>query len=379
MDFVVRLGLLYTGVFGAIGIQLPFLPIWLAAKGLDDQAIGTLLAAATIARVMTVPFATRAADRFLSLKVAILLAAAAGAVSLSALAGATGPTAILVIYVIASAASSTTLPLVETYAVYGLAARGRAYGPARVFGSVAFILGTLSAGLMMQWLAPINLIWLLAGAYWLALLAAFLLVPVDTSHKAARQSARVSALFGNWVLLGVITASALSQASHAMFYLFGTLQWRAAGLSGTTISMLWSLSILSEIVLFALSARLPAAFGPLSLLGLGACGAVLRWSGMALDPPLALLPALQVLHAFSFGATYLGAVQFIARAAPPSLAATAQGLLATANGLGMAVAMALSGALQAHFGVRGYAAMALIAAASGVVVSILLRRRPASA
>ena len=53
---------------------------------------------------------------------------------------------------------------------------------------------------------------------------------------------------------------------------------------------------------------------------------------MALDPPRALLPLLQCLHGLSFGATHLGALAFIARAAPAGLAATAQGYLAVAGG-----------------------------------------------
>lgn len=373
MDFVSRLGLLYVGVFGAMGVQLPFLPIWLAAKGLDDRAIGAVLAVATVARVVTVPFATRAADRFVSLKTAILLATVAGAASLTALGTADGAAAIFIVYALAAAAGATTLPLVEAYAVHGLAARGKAYGPARIFGSAAFIAGTLAAGLLLKFIAPIHLVWLLAGAYWLAVLAATSLVPVETSIRSARQGARIGELLGNRTLLGVIVASGLIQASHALFYVFGTLQWSAAGLSGTAIGALWSLSVLSEIVLFALSVRFPPALGPLTLLALGAAGAMLRWVGMAFDPPPALLPLLQCLHALSFGATHLGAVQFIARTAPHGLAATAQGLLATANGTLMAAAMALGGLLAADLGGRAYLAMALIAALGGLI-ALTLRR-----
>ena len=35
--FVRRLALFYASVFVALGVQLPFLPVWLAAKGLDPQ------------------------------------------------------------------------------------------------------------------------------------------------------------------------------------------------------------------------------------------------------------------------------------------------------------------------------------------------------
>src|SRR5262249_30909577 len=82
---------------------------------------------------------------------------------------------------------------------------------------------------------------------------------------------------------------------------------------------------------------------PTPLIMLGAAGAVVRWSAMAFDPPTALLPPLQCLHALSFGATHLGALGFMARAAPAELGATAQGYLAVALGLVMAAAMGISG------------------------------------
>jgi PPP family 3-phenylpropionic acid transporter len=91
---------------------------------------------------------------------------------------------------------------------------------------------------------------------------------------------------------------------------------------------------------------------------------------MALDPSPAWLPWLQALHGLSFGATHLGAVQFVAQSALPGRAATAQGLLAWTNGFAMAGAMAASGLLYARFGAAGYWAMAALAAAGGACAVI---------
>ena len=115
--------------------------------------------------------------------------------------------------------------------------------------------------------------------------------------------------------------------------------------------------------MFAISARLP--FAPTALIAIGAAGAVIRWSAMALAPPAAALPALQALHALSFGATHLGALAFVTRAAPPGLGATAQGYLGAALGLVMAGAMGLSGVLYGRYGGLAYAAMALTAGVGG--------------
>jgi PPP family 3-phenylpropionic acid transporter len=100
---------------------------------------------------------------------------------------------------------------------------------------------------------------------------------------------------------------------------------------------------------------------------------------MAADPPAAVLPALQLLHALSFGATHLGALTYIARCAPVGQAATAQGYLAIALGAAMAGAIALSGWLYDAFGSGAYAAMALLAIAGGVCVAVTRRADVAGA
>jgi PPP family 3-phenylpropionic acid transporter len=94
---------------------------------------------------------------------------------------------------------------------------------------------------------------------------------------------------------------------------------------------------------------------------------------MAFDPPAMALPWLQMLHALSFGATHLGALGFVARHAPPSQSATAQGYLAIALGVAMAAAMGVSGVLYEAFGSLAYAAMALAAVAGGACAMIAYR------
>src|SRR5262249_34880966 len=145
-------------------------------------------------------------------------------------------------------------------------------------------------------------------------------------------------------------------------------EWTAKGFSGSVIGALWALGVAAEIVLFLLSARLPSALGPRMLLLIGAAGAVVRWGAMALDPPLIVLLPVQCLHALSFGASFLGAVQFLARTAPDGEAATAQAYFSTLQGIVMAAATGISGVLYGNFGALAYAAMAACAAVGGIVI-----------
>jgi len=215
-------------------------------------------------------------------------------------------------------------------------------------------------------MAPVDLIWLMVVAMALATAAALALVPLHSDPAGAPARGSATGLLRNPAFLAAIAAASLVQASHAVYYGFSTIDWQAAGYDGGVIGALWALGVISEIALFALSARLPSTITPLALLLAGAAGAVVRWSIMAAAPPAILLPALQCLHAFSFGTTHLGALAFVSRMAPPGAGATAQGYFAVAHGVTMAVATALAGVLYGRFGSGAYAAMAVLAVVGGL-------------
>jgi PPP family 3-phenylpropionic acid transporter len=361
--FITRLALLYVAIFTLGGVQLPFFPVWLAAKGLDERAIGLVLALPMMVRVAAVPLATRIADRG-DRVTAVLAASAVATVAGYALLGfAEGALAIGAAFALASFLYTPVMPLTETYALRGLAARGRAYGPVRLWGSLAFIAGTFAAGAAIDIIPPTALIWLLVAASVLIAFAALALDPVKFGMPAAEAAgpAPRPRLLRDPVFLLVLAAAALAQASHAVYYSFSAIAWTQAGLDGTAVAALWGVGVIAEIALFACQGRLPRALTPLPLLALGAVGGALRWAVMAFDPPFAVLPFLQLLHALSFAAVHLGALAFVAHHAPAGQGATAQGYAAIALGLAMAAATGLAGVLFASFGSAAYAAMALAA------------------
>ena len=370
--FAFKLGLFYAAYFLFGGIQLPFFPLWLEAKGLDAGTIGIVIAVPMIARIVAVPIITRAADRRRALKATLVIIAAVGTLAMTVVGLVQGAVAILVAFTIAAVAFAPMLSLSDAYALNGLGQRGRAYGPVRLWGSVAFIVANVGAGTLLGVIDPVHLIWLIVAALVITTLAAINLDSLDASLTPADQpQASPRQLWSNPAFLAVAAAASLTQGSHALYYGFSTLEWRAAGISGTTIGVLWGIGVLAEIVLFAFSARL--AIGPAMLLMIGAAGAILRWGAMAFDPPIAILLPLQILHAASFGAAHLGAMGFLARAVPRELAATAQGYVATVSGIVMASATGLSGLIYAASGSFAYLAMAAMGLA-GLVCALTAHR-----
>jgi MFS transporter, PPP family, 3-phenylpropionic acid transporter len=376
VGFAPRLAALYAGIFVMGGIQLPFFPVWLKAKGLDPQMIGIVLAAPIIARLIAVPLVARTADRHDAIRAAIIATSFLGVAGYVLVGLAEGARAILIAYALAALALTPVMPLAETYALKGLGQRGRAYGPVRLWGSAAFILGTFVAGFATDTIPARDLIWLIAAASLISALTTLTLEPLSAAAPTASEPARPrQPLLRDPAFIAVLAAASLIQASHAVYYGFSALQWRGAGLDGTAIAALWGLGVIAEIVLFAISGRLPPFFQPTVLIMIGAAGGALRWTAMALDPTASALPWLQLLHAASFGATHLGALGFVARHAPAGQGATAQGYLAIAIGVTMAAATGLSGWLYGNFGSRAYLAMALAAVAGGACGHIAQRTR----
>ena len=364
-SFALRLAIFYAALFAALGVQVPFLPLWLGAKGLDASTIGMVLSVPMIVRLLAIPLATRIADGQDALRAVIAIASALAMLGYGVLGLAQGALAVTIAFALASVFYTPLMPLADAYALRGLGALGRAYGPVRLWGSAAFIVGSFGAGLVLDVVPARDLIWLVGVALVITAAAACTLSPLalrEASMAKPSQSARN--LLRDPALLAAMAAASLIQASHAVYYGFSALDWAAAGLDGGAIGALWALGVIAEIVLFAMSGRLPVA--PTTLILFGAAGAVVRWGAMAFDPPAALLAPLQCLHGLSFGATHLGALGFIARTAPAEAGATAQGYLAVALGLAMAAAMAAAGVLYARWGSFAYAAMALVAAAGGI-------------
>jgi PPP family 3-phenylpropionic acid transporter len=365
VTFAWRLAIFYAALCIALGVQMLFLPVWFVAKGMDASSVGIALAIPLLVRLIAIPIASDLADRYDVLRAVIITGAVSSVLAYAGvgLMNATG--AIMAAVALASAFYTPLMTLADAYALHGLPSHGRGYGPVRLWGSAAFIVGTIGGGVLLDVVAAEDLVWLVVAALGLNAAAAGMLSPLHNERSGPKgERARATLLLRNRGFLAIAAAAAMIQASHAVYYGFSALQWQAAGLTGATIGVLWAIGVIAEIVLFAASAGRP--FDPVILLAAGAGGALIRWGAMVFDPSLPVLTVLQCLHAFSFGATHLGAVAFVARAAPAGLGASVQGYLAVALALAMAVAMGVSGELYADFGSGAYAAMALLAAFGGL-------------
>ena len=383
------LTVLYAALFFELGINLPFFPLWLRSQALDDAAIGVVLAVPLVLRIIANPAVAALADRTGRLRETLIVCAVAVSIGTALFGLASGFAAIVAVVAVVALAQGPLIALTDALTLRILRDRATAerdYGRIRLWGSLAFATANLGAGWVLTVLAPWSIIALLSAAAAATAVAA-LLVPTPPAGlaQAPAPSPRpglAAAPVGLAVLAAAVTGPALIQASHAAVYAFSTLHWQSQGLSSPVVGALWATGIIGEVTVFAIAGRLAVGErGALALLVVGGLAAIARWLGMASDPSLPLLVALQLGHGLSFGATHLGSVFLLMRLVDDRLSAQAQGWLAAVWALAMALLTNLAGQLSATWGQAIYLPMAATAAIGLALVAgvMMVRMRPVAA
>lgn len=370
--FAVRLALFYGTVFGILGTHLPFFPVWLKAIGLDASWIGIINAVPAVTRFTTLPFVTGFAERRHVLRGTLIFTAFAAALGLAMVGTQHQPIPLFLLYVATCCLWTPTVPLTDAYALRGVARYGLNYGPLRLWGSAAFVVGALACGLLVDVIAPRHLIWVIVAVGAVAAVTSLSLHPLDDSHRKAVTVPGRDGLLRDPAFLAIIISAALVQCSHAAYYSFASINWQEQGFGGLTIAGLWTIGVLAEILVFAISPRF--TLDPWILIVIGGLSAVVRWSITALEPQVAVLAVVQLGHGLTFGITQVGTMSQLLRQVPVHAMARGQGYYAAASGFLSSVASIGSGLIYARYGEAVYYVMAALAG-SGAVLIWLARHR----
>ncbi|MDT7951199.1 MAG: MFS transporter [Acetobacteraceae bacterium] len=317
-----RVGLFLACFFAAGAILTAYLPLWLADRGLDAALIGTVLGVASLARVAAVPVWGWTADRLGRHRASLAAAASVAAISAALLAPTRGAAAIAVLVVGGGVAAAALAPLCDAVTLAFSAAGRLDYGRTRAWGSVSYMLATAGAGALLGRFGTAVVPWLLAAGYGAA---AGLTAAIPRPPTIAARRLAVAPL--GRAFRAALAATALTQGSHAAYYAFASLHWRAAGISDATIGLLIAEGIVAEVALFVWGARLVDWLGPARLTGIAASACLLRWSLTAVTTAVPLLAAIQLLHAATFACQHLSNM-LVLRTLPPPRAAFAQTILA---------------------------------------------------
>jgi PPP family 3-phenylpropionic acid transporter len=359
-----RISIFYAFLSLGMGVQLPFLPLWLGDRGLQAAEIGIVFAAMTASRIVASPLVAGIADRHGNRRAIIILCCFLSFASYLGLALASSFWPILAISIVAGATFAPVFPLGEGFGIDGSKEYGLDYGRLRLWASISFLAGSLLAGAALQVVPTWTVIFMIAAAQG-ALALVTLSLPNDVPRRQPAPSspgaAGLPGLFAASGFVIFLIATSLGQASHGLINTLGSVQWHDRGFNEFTIGCFWAAAVLAEVLLFAFSQRAVARLGAANLIVIGVAGGLLRWLVLALTPGMLLTGLAQTLHAASFAMVHLGTMHFIQANVPETMRNTAQGVhAALAGGVFMAATMWMSGPLYDNLGSLAFLAMAAI-------------------
>ena len=369
--FAVPIALFYGALFVIYGTNVPFMPVWLDWCGLTAAEISAVMAAPLFLRVFVTPAVAVAADREGAHRIYLIGLAWLGLAFVLALAQTRSFWPILLFAVPLMVCFSTLVPLIETLAVQGMRSRGLDYGRMRLWGSLSFVAASFVGGIVITHFGGGAGVWLVAVGCGATVIAAQALPKQEKSVFRTDvavpiwKAAEPRELLAQREFQLFLIAAGLVQAAHATFLTFATLLWQKQGISATWSGGLWAIGVAAEVLLFSISGRVVEKFGAVRLIAIGAAVSIVRWVALAMEPSVAVLVPLQVLHGVTYGASHIGAIHFIHHAIPRDKSGSAQALYATvASGIAMGCATLIAGSVYADAGSLSYLAMAAIAAVS---------------
>ncbi|EKY3119384.1 3-phenylpropionate MFS transporter [Cronobacter turicensis] len=357
------LALSYFTYFFSYGIFLPFWSVWLAGVGVAPETIGLLLGSGLIARFLgSLLLAPRVKDPSRLVFALRLLAVLTLVFALGFWFG--HQTAWLFVVLVGfNLFFSPLVPLTDALAATWQRQITMDYGRVRLWGSLAFVIGSALTGKLVS-VYDYRAILALLSLGVASMLIGMLLKPSIMPQGEARHNEAAGwpvwrrLIAENWRFLACVS---LLQGAHAAYYGFSAIYWQSKGYSASVVGYLWSLGVVAEIIIFALSKRLFSRFGARDLLLLSGVLGIIRWGLMGWTTALPWLIVAQILHCGSFSICHLAAMRYIAAREGSEVIRLQSVYSAVAMGGGIAVMTVFAGFLYQHLAGGVFWVMALVA------------------
>ncbi|MCI0269097.1 UNVERIFIED_ASMBLY: 3-phenylpropionate MFS transporter [Cronobacter sakazakii] len=357
------LALSYFTYFFSYGIFLPFWSVWLAGVGVAPETIGLLLGSGLIARFLgSLLLAPRVKDPSRLVFALRLLALLTLVFALGFWFG--HQTAWLFVVLVGfNLFFSPLVPLTDALAATWQRQIAMDYGRVRLWGSLAFVIGSALTGKLVS-VYDYRAILALLSLGVASMLIGMLLKPSVMPKGEARHNEAAGwpvwrkLMVENWRFLACVS---LLQGAHAAYYGFSAIYWQSKGYSASVVGYLWSLGVVAEIIIFALSKRLFSRFGARDLLLLSGVLGIIRWGMMGWTTALPWLIVAQILHCGSFSICHLAAMRYIAAREGSEVIRLQSVYSAVAMGGGIAGMTVFAGFLYQHLAGGVFWVMALVA------------------
>ncbi len=364
-----RLGGFYFAYYAAIGVLVPYLGLYLQARGLSAAEMGLAFGLLALTRIVSPYFWGAVADA--RGRMPVVLGTLGGALAcFLALPWMPSTGWMLTMIVLYGLLVNGTMAQFEVVTFAHLGAAHQGYTRIRLWGSVGFLVLVLALGPVLDLTGVLSLPYWIAGLFVGAWLVARRIPepPLPPKNGMGDGSALRRALYPS--VLALLVTSLLAQLSFGPYYGFYSVYLQDHGYSKTLIGALWALGVVAEVALFWWVPRHLPRLSLAKLLVLSQVASAVRWVATPyLVGSAWATAAVQLLHALSFGVYHLAAVNLIQRYFPASQQGRGQAIyIGMSYGVGGAIGGWGAGQLWAEINPD---AVWLIAAAAAALAAVI--------
>ena len=340
-----RLSAFYFCYYACLGSWIPYWPLYLQHIGHGAVAIGITGAVFHATRVIAPNLWAYLADRTQRRLGIIRIGCFAAFVAILGMLLGDQIGWLTLVLLVFSFFWSAVLPQFEVLTLGFLGKRSHDYGRIRLWGSWGYIAAVLAMGGFFS-LYSLTYFPMLIALILLLLWFSSIAVPTPAQEYQEDHQSFSAALLKPQVLT-FLACVVLVQISFGPYYAFFSIHLKGLGYTALQIGAIWSLAILSEIVLMLGVRHLLSGLGVYRLLLLTLVLTTLRWCILwKAGDSLTWIVLIQLLHAFSFGAFHACVIEQVRLFFPGRNHGRGQALFSSFGyGLGAVFGAAMAGFL----------------------------------
>ena len=307
-----RLSSFYIFYFAALGCFMPYWALYLQSLGYSHAQIGQLMAIMPATKIISPNLWGWLADHTDRSVLLIRISSCLTAACFLLIFWGNGFAWLALTLALVGFFWNAPMPLFEAMTMSWLRENAHNYSRIRIWGSLGFVVSVFGTGWALDKLLIIGHLPMLLLGLFVGMGLVALLLPSRSVRVLGVAKGSLSAIIKRKGVVAFFLACFLIQAAHGPYYTFFSVYLKEHGYDAGQTGVLWSLGILAEILFFAFSTVIFKRHSVRAILLVSIALSVLRWLliGWYVDN-IAVLAFAQFLHAASFGANHVAAIQFI--------------------------------------------------------------------
>lgn len=308
----VRLSANYFWYFGILGLVVPFLSVFLDARGFTSLEIGEILAVITATKIVAPTLWAQLADKSGKQLTIVKIGALLSLLSFSLIIWTVSYWPLMFSLAMFSLFWTAILPQLEVMTLNSIRKSAKIYARIRLWGSIGFIIVAMLGGELIERYSAEAFsyigIAILAGLFFSTLVSQQ--PRIKSLAKTDNSSIKDKVFNSNFLLF--FFAGLMLQMSFGPYYVFFALYLKNLAYSGFLIGIFIAIGVVAEIGIFIFAGLFFKSFSLKTLISSSILLTALRWYivGHYADSDIALAVS-QLIHALSFGLYHSASIAFI--------------------------------------------------------------------